>query len=380
MREMRRAFQAVWPVARWILLVAGLVAVVGGLLTLAIWVLPGVLVGPSRKGLVEADRLKALNDARSSLVTVVGGLLLFTGALVGAYLTSRTIQVNRESNEITRKGQEATLEIARQGQITERFTRAIDQLGQHGEDKLDIRLGGIYALERIARESAEDHGPIMEVLTAYLREHARARAAGPFQPGERASSIDAGEPPRLGADIQAVATVLGRRPEERRRQEQRPLDLREVDLRNADLSGAQLEGARLSGAQLEGAILRGAQLKGAILRGAQLKGADLDGAQLKGADLDGAQLERALLWKAQLEGANLRGVQLKGADLRGAQLKWAILRGAQLEGAILHKAQLEGAITDETAALLAGEEGAPPHPPPLRSPLGPVDRDCDDQL
>jgi hypothetical protein len=112
-----------WRVARWVLLVAALVAVVGGLLTLAIWVLPGVLVGPARTGLTETDRLKALNDARSSLVTVVGGLLLFTGALIGAYLTSRTIHVNR------------------QGQITDRFTRAIDQLGQHGEDKLDVRLG-----------------------------------------------------------------------------------------------------------------------------------------------------------------------------------------------------------------------------------------------
>ena len=35
-----------------------------------------------------------------------------------------------------------------------------------------IRLGGIYALERIARDSEKDHGPIMEVLTAYVREKA----------------------------------------------------------------------------------------------------------------------------------------------------------------------------------------------------------------
>jgi uncharacterized protein YjbI with pentapeptide repeats len=352
-----RGMKGAWRVARWVLLVAALVAVVGGLLTLAIWVLPGVLVGPARTGLAETDRLKALNDARSSLVTVVGGLLLFTGALIGAYLTSRTIHVNR------------------QGQITDRFTRAIDQLGQHGEDKLDVRLGGIYALERIARESAEDHGPIMEVLTAYLREHARVQpgqTVGPVQPEDQedqADSADADGASRLRADFQAVAAVLGRRPEERRRQEQRPLDLREVDLRNADLRGAQLKGANLRGAQLKGALLIDAQLEGAKLRGAQLEGASLSGAQLKGAylfdaqlewaDLSGAQLEGADLSGAQLKGANLRGAQLKGADLRGVQLKGADLSSAQLKGANLGaalgvtRAQLEAAVTDETTVLPA---------------------------
>jgi uncharacterized protein YjbI with pentapeptide repeats len=352
-----RGMKGAWRVARWVLLVAALVAVVGGLLTLAIWVLPGVLVGPARTGLAETDRLKALNDARSSLVTVVGGLLLFTGALIGAYFTSRTIHVNR------------------QGQITDRFTRAIDQLGQHGEDKLDVRLGGIYALERIARESAEDHGPIMEVLTAYLREHARVqpgRTVGPVQPEDQedqADSADADGASRLRADFQAVAAVLGRRPEERRRQEQRPLDLREVDLRNADLSGAQLKGAYLRGAQLERADLRGAQLEGADLSGAQLKGAfligaqleraDLRGAQLKGANLSRAQLKGADLFDAQLEGANLSSAQLEGANLSRAQLEGADLSGAQLEGANLGaalgvtRAQLEAAVTDETTVLPA---------------------------
>ena len=35
-----------------------------------------------------------------------------------------------------------------------------------GDDNMAIRLGGIYALERIAKDSEKDHGPIMEVLTA----------------------------------------------------------------------------------------------------------------------------------------------------------------------------------------------------------------------
>jgi hypothetical protein len=61
------------------------------------------------------------------------------------------------------------LHTAREGQITERYTRAIDQLG---DAELDIRLGGIYALERIARDSAADLVTIGEVLTAFVRGHA----------------------------------------------------------------------------------------------------------------------------------------------------------------------------------------------------------------
>jgi len=66
------------------------------------------------------------------------------------------------------------LRLSRQGQITDRFTSAIDQLGNKS---LDIRLGRIYALERIAKESGEDYWPILEILAAYVREHARIHSA-----------------------------------------------------------------------------------------------------------------------------------------------------------------------------------------------------------
>ena len=94
-------------------------AVIAGLvvLVLALYVMPAVLVVPDDK-LTVADRLKAENDIRTTLLQALAGATL----LVGLYFTGRTFQLNRE------------------GQVTERFTRAIDQLGS---DKLDVRLGGI---------------------------------------------------------------------------------------------------------------------------------------------------------------------------------------------------------------------------------------------
>lgn len=43
------------------------------------------------------------------------------------------------------KNTQENLKIAQEGQITERFTRAIEQLGNPATE---IRLGGIYALGR----------------------------------------------------------------------------------------------------------------------------------------------------------------------------------------------------------------------------------------
>src|SRR5215212_7701039 len=107
-----------------------------------------------------------------------GGTL--TGAIVGAVvglvgvLIGQALQQRRHSQTLqeTQRRHSEDLRQAEQGQITERFTRAIDQLGS---EKLEIRLGGIYALERIDKETPERayHGTVMEVLTAYVRENSR---------------------------------------------------------------------------------------------------------------------------------------------------------------------------------------------------------------
>ena len=69
-----------------------------------------------------------------------------------------------------------TVQIMEQGHITDRYTKAIEQLGKLDNDKpnIEVRLGAIYALERIAHDSPRDHWTIMEVLTVYVRQNAPA--------------------------------------------------------------------------------------------------------------------------------------------------------------------------------------------------------------
>ena len=86
--------------------------------------------------------------------------MFLTGAvgLIGLYFTW---QNTRQAQKSTKR----TLELTEQGQITDRFTKAIDQLGKTDDnnDKRigEIRLGGIYALAQIAVEDPERyHWPI----------------------------------------------------------------------------------------------------------------------------------------------------------------------------------------------------------------------------
>ena len=272
-----------------------------------------------------------VNQTRATWIQLVGGAV---GLLV-IYFTWKRLTAT-----------ERTVEISQEGQITERFTRAIEQLGN---EKLEVRLGGIYALERIARDSERDHWTIMEVLTAFVRENARWQED---QPTPRRAG-----PPRLRADIQTTLTVIGRRTRTYGYGEQLRLDLSETDLRNAYLGDAHLEGADLMATHLEGARLEGAHLETANLTEARLEEADLGWADLDEADSCGAHFEGADLTEARLAGANLFQAHLEGAYLIGADLEGATLVGAHLERANLHDAvgltrkQLSQAITDDKTEL-----------------------------
>ncbi len=333
----------------------------GLLLLVGAVILPPHLLDTS--GLTTEARLKAENDLRSTLVTLLGGIVVSLGAVVGILNFRETSRQNRAEADRNR----AVLELERRGQMAERFTKAIEQLGQVGVDNLDVRIGAAYALEQIALDSDELHWPVIEVLTAYLREHTRKQK-------RRELELEHGEPDTqagqwhqsLEPDFQAVATVVGRRRLEKD-PPGRSLNLLGVRLQWADLRSAQLAGADLRGSHLEEANLSGAQLGGANLIGAQLKLANLTAADLRGAQFREvaqllradhrkeydelavryvAQLNGAILINANLDGADLHRGNLEGADLTGAQLERADLSSAHLQRAIVYVANLEDADLD----------------------------------
>jgi len=261
----------------------------------------------------DKNRFDASLAIVNSLVGGIGTIATVAGGVV-LYLNFR------EATENTR--------IAEDRLITERFSKAVEQLGSK---KLEIRLGGIYSLERIAKDSPDDHGTVMEVLASFIREKSPV-----------AVSLD--KDIGITIDIQAALTVIGRRNSGNDKEYK-------VNLHNANLiGGANLCGANLCGANLSRAHLKWANLIGAKLIGADLMGADLIGvyfsrsADSSREDLSNADLSKAELIVADLTGADLRGVNLIGADLTGADLTGADLTGADLIGADLIGEEREKAI------------------------------------
>jgi hypothetical protein len=214
----------------------------------------------------------------TAIVQAAGGAAL----LVGLLFTARNLRATQDK-----------LDIDRQGQLTNRFILAAGQLGadlKDGAPNVAVRLGGIYALNRISRDWPKDYWPIAEVLTAYVRHNAR---------WDPTTVAVAGKKPQT--DIQAILTVLGRDDPPEAFSERHKLDLRNTDLRGAEFWDAHLEwtdfwGAHLEGAQFWGACLRHAKFDRANLAAANLRGANLEHATLDGAELTGAIFDAGTLW------------------------------------------------------------------------------------
>jgi len=184
---------------------------------------------------------------------------------------------------------------SRAAKLAGRYALALEQLGC---DELDVRIGGIRALERVARDSPRYHPAVVQMLSAFIRERSRR----PWPPPDSGGQAWPRSP---RPDVQAAITVVGRRVAER--------DLEPVDLAGVDLAGADLAGAVLAGAVLTRADLLAATLVRADLSGAELGGARLTGANLTGADLTGADLADADLADSDLAGAEFARAELTGA-------------------------------------------------------------------
>ncbi|WP_052657662.1 pentapeptide repeat-containing protein [Thalassospira sp. HJ] len=189
----------------------------------------------------------------------------------------------------------------------------VNSEGEHIEDvenvevtvpNLEVRLGSIYSLERIALDSLRDHKQIMEIFCAYVRENT-PRPLNAFEPR-----------PKIRVDVQAVITVVGRRT--RRQIESEWENKFRLDFSGATLDGAVFSGGDFSGAKFHSASLTNADFSSARLLGTQFQGAFLNYASFWGAELIGTDFSG--IWYTAPEHtylgfSNSYGICLAGADI-----------------------------------------------------------------
>ncbi|WP_091219871.1 pentapeptide repeat-containing protein [Geodermatophilus siccatus] len=253
-----------------VLIYLGVVAVAA--LVVVVWVLPSVLTRHPQLD-NPAERHKAVTDTRTGLVAMLAAI----GAAGGLAYTARTYRLGQENHRLSQE----TYRLSREGHITDRFSKAVKQLGN---EKIEVRLGGIYALERLMHDNPADQPTIMETLAAFVRQHAPHSS----RPVLLARGTPPPAPYHPAEDVQAVLTVLGRR---------HPVDgERPIDLSRTNLTGANLLGANLIGADLFGATLTGANLYEATLTSANLYEATLTDRSLTDKQLATAENTDEISW------------------------------------------------------------------------------------
>ncbi|MFJ1606788.1 pentapeptide repeat-containing protein [Streptomyces sp. NPDC088253] len=305
------------------------------------------------KDLQPADGV-VITGFRTTVVALGAGLI----AGLGLYYTHRShkhteklFEQSEKLFEHTRFKDREQAQLTREGQLTDRYVEAVKLLSS---EHMTVRIGGIFSLERIAKDSQPDRSAVTELLTAHVRESTRSDQRSP-------------KDVHVTADVQAALTVLGRRAAE---SGDSRLDFYHCGLRDASLSGgdfrqamfyysnltrasfssARLDGAGLSFCKTEGATAftnssaRGANFVNARYPKSWFLAADLTGADFYGCDLSGSDFGRrysedgnppmppAILKNARFTNAKLDGTNLRGVDL-------STVRG-------LERDQLDQAITD----------------------------------
>ncbi|MFG1872127.1 pentapeptide repeat-containing protein [Micromonospora arborensis] len=244
-------------------------------------------------------------------------------AAVGALVVS-TISIYYTGNQAR---------LQEQGQVTDRYTKAVEQLGS---SQVSVRLGAIYSLERLMRDSPDDQSTIVKVLSGFVRERAVDNHPGYDREREIWPPLDqprAEAESRPATDVQTAVTVIGR---SNLGSHQGPIiDFSGADLSNVDLSSGNYEYGNFEETALIGAKLSRANLRGITATAADLSRTEGHDVNFQGATLNRARLDEALLYPVDFRAANLNRVQAVRATLGFARMEDAHLNRATFVNTVL---------------------------------------------
>jgi uncharacterized protein YjbI with pentapeptide repeats len=317
---------------------------------------------------------------------------------------------------------QTTLNFQKEGHITDRISKAVEQLGAektikvrgkdaNGDDitieeskpNIEVRIGGILSLERIAQDSTRydrgrDHVRVMEILCAYVRENAPASGAktGPTAELKRqddlntklAASLEVRKwlsqltKPRL--DVAIALKVIGRRSKLQRLVEDEyahltghayQIDLSHTNLQRANLESSNFERTSFFRSHLEGAYGKDTRFCNCNFVDADLTGmaasqSDFSFAKFESADLSFAVLHRSLFNQSQFSQTHFVATQLFSTVFdfeypktqKSTQENSVFFVCSQMQGAIL-QGYLSSSIIIK--CLRAGEDGAETYLPGL---------------
>ena len=322
-------------------------------------------------------KLEFENETRRTMIQILGGIAFISTF----YFSYKTYILSNEQ------------------QITNRFTETIKLLSNENKE---IRIGALYALERLSKDSEKDKISILQIINAYVRNHAprvtkdlfkqyidSAKAADDdeyscsyFHPSNKIYVFHP-DTTKQELDIQVAITILGTNnfgllPLNFTNLDFRAINFRELNLSNSDFSYCDLTSDDFGKAVLDSckfdravanktifatAKIRKSSFATSLLQEANFYQADLSNSHFsagsccydcqfgeaifRNGDIRSVDLRRALFWDADLtnifiEFAPLDSINLDRTILNGADLR--LTRG-------LAKSEISKAKTDKTTKL-----------------------------
>jgi uncharacterized protein YjbI with pentapeptide repeats len=299
-------------VPAWLALLAiASLAVIGVVLVV---VLPPHLIQIA--GLTPMQQTQEIDENRSTLVQLLAGV----GILLGLYFTLQGVQVNR-----------AALLATIENQNSERYAKSLELV--KSSNTLEVRLGGILALEKVAIISPTDRDTILSFFATVLR-----FAASPNEEAKRSV-----------IEVEAILYALSRIKEEIPGE-------RVADLHGTHIVRVNVEGINITAADLSAAVIENSKVTHSNLRNARLPTATLKSVDLRFSDMRGLMARGAVIVNSDLSWSDLTDSVFIGADLRetsfvGSKLAGSLMIGSDLSGANLRHTDLRLVNLDDTSLV-----------------------------
>lgn len=249
------------------------------------------------------------------------------------------------------------VKVAEEGQLTERFGSAVEQLASAA---LSVRIGGLYSLERLSKDSPSFHWPSVEIISSFIKDRSKrfsnVESQGELDAAEQINLVEDSSPllhadtlnapRRAPLDVQVAMRIISRR------------DYRlDPEGLRIDLEGAFLAGIRLNRAFLREANLSEADLSGVLIRDSDLSGASFVSCNMAEAELKRVNLSNADASWVKLNACDLRYSDLSGSEFRDADLSSCGLMGTKARGTSFRRAQVDFADFTDANLEKANFEG-----------------------
>ncbi len=242
---------------------------------------------------------------------------LFVVALIGLpFAMWRTVVAARQ------------IDIAQRALRNDKHQKAVEMFGHSA---LTVRVGGIYALQHLAKEyPTQYHVQVMRLFCAFLSHSTGLKTTDHIEDeAGRDAAIDTGDP-KTPTDAQIVLRAIGTRDRARIELEER--DGFDLVIIESDLSSFRMDDVHsfiydlrswrlIDSRPKRRANLSKVHFQNVNLSEANLSFVDISRAEFSNPDLTKAHLEDADLSRTSWDGGTLKGAQLSSADLSKATLR-----------------------------------------------------------